>query len=531
MLEDALRRLRVLIFTRALVITLLLGSFYIFQIRYGKLLYPSIFPYFIAALYLLTIIYSVTLRWIKTVSLFTIFAYTQIVIDIISEVVLIYLTGGIQSWFSFTFLLSVISASIVLNRRAGYYTASLSGILYGFLMVLQFYRLLGSPPEAIFATKDYLYNVFANILSFYLVAFLSGYLSQRLEIVTQTLKERDIDLNDLRALSKDIIESMSSGVFTTDLDGRIVTFNSAAQEITGRFYFDVIGKTPQDIFPFLNGINIEEKRIEGEIQRKDETVYVGMRFSNLKNSAGLPIGFIGVFQDLTELKAIEMEMEKKKKWAFIGNLSALIAHEIRNPLASLKASIEMLRERKVSEQHADQLIKIALSEMERLNSIVTDFLLYARPQPLSKASFNLHQSLRDVVTLLRNSEKVMGNVEISENLPGELFITGDFKQLQQVFWNLGINALEAVSGRGEIIVSTKKKNNAVEVTFKDTGIGISKKDIDEIFYPFFTTKENGTGLGLSIARKIIEEHGGKITAESRGRGTGTAFKVVLPTEE
>lgn len=532
MFEDAVRRLRVLIFARALVITLLLGSFYVFQIGYVKLPSPTIFSYFIVALYFLTIIYAVTLRWIKTLFLFTIFAYIQIVIDVITEVILVYLTGGIESWLSFTFLLSIISASVVLNRRASYYTAGLSSVFYGLLIEFQFYYQLPAFTGDIFTAKDYLYNVFAHIVAFYLVAFLSGHLSERLHTVTQTLQRKNAYIDNLRALSRDIIESMPSGIFTTDLNWGIVTFNSSAQRITGNTYTDAIGKTPQDIFPFLKNIEIKEplERVEGEIQNRGKTIPIGIRFSALKNSSGMLIGMMGIFQDLTKLKAMEAEIQKKEKLAFIGELSALIAHELRNPLASLKASVEMLRERKVSEQHADRLMKIAISEMDRLNGIVTDFLLYAKPQQLSKNSFDLHQSLRNVITLLHSLKIDKEIVKISENFTGKLFIIGDSKQLQQVFWNLGINAVNAISNEGDIIVSTEKKDDTVEVVFRDTGVGISEKNIDKIFFPFFTTKEKGTGLGLAIAQKITEGHGGKITVRSQGIGAGTTFKVILPTD-
>ncbi len=532
MFEDATRRLRALIFTRVLLVTLLLGSFYILQIEYVTFLSPTAFSYLIAGLYFLTIVYAVTLRWIKTTFLFAVFAYVQIFIDVIAETFLIYLTGGIESWFPFIFLLSIISASIVLNRRASYYAASLSSILYGVIINLQLYNLLPGLTGSIFAAKDYLYNIFAHILSFYLVAFLSGYLSERLHDVTQTLYKRDSDLDNLRALSRDIVESMPSGVFTSDLNGGIITFNDSAQRITGRTSTEVIGKTPENIFPFLKDVNIREsrKRTEGEIQSKGRIIHIGIRFSTLKNSAGAPTGIIGIFQDLTEFKAMEAEIEKKKKWAFIGELSALIAHELRTPLASLKSSVEMLRERKVSGQQADHLMDIAISEMDRLNGIVTDFLLYAKPRQLVKSSFDLHQSLGNVITLLRSSKTEKENVKISKDLKGKLFITGDSKQLQQVFWNLGVNAVEAVSGSGEVVISTEKKNNTLEIRFTDTGIGIGRENIDKIFYPFFTTKDKGTGLGLAIAQRITEEHRGKITVESRGAGTGTTFKVILPVD-
>lgn len=527
MLEDAIRRLRVLIFTRALVVTLLLGSFYVFQVEGLKLLSLSIFSYFIVSLYALTIIYAASLRFINKLSSFTVLASIQIFIDVITEAILVYLTGGIESWFAFTFLLTIISASVVLNRQVSFYAASLSSILYGVIMEFQFYGILPTYTGNIFNARDYLYNIFIYITAFYLVAILSGYLAERLRVVTQTLKKRDEYIDNLKTLSKDIVESMPSGVFTTDLNWRIVTFNVSAQKITGRTIAEVIGKTPQYIFPFLENTHDPFDRIEGKIQRQDKTIHIGIRFSRLENSEGMPIGMIGVFQDLTKVKTMEKEMQKKEKWAVVGELSALIAHELRNPLASLKASVEMLRDKKTSEQHGEQLMKIALSEMDRLNGIVTDFLIYAKPQQPRKDSIDLHQSLRDLVTMLRSSITNKKDVKISGDFDGELLMTVDSRQLQQVFWNLGINAIDAISDSGEIFISTGRKDNAVEVIFRDTGKGINAKDIDKIFYPFFTTKEEGTGLGLAIAQRITEEHGGKIKVESQGPGTGTTFRIIL----
>ncbi|GBE05253.1 sensor protein ZraS [bacterium BMS3Abin10] len=528
MFEDALKRLKVLIFARAVVVSFFLGSYYIFRIGDVMFLSPAVFSSFIVSLYALTIIYAVLLRRVKTQARLTVFAYIQIVIDIFTETVLVSLTGGIASWFSFTYLLSIIAASIVLSRRASYYTASLSSVLYGLIIEFQFYYRPASVAEGGFSETAYIYNVFAHMVAFFLVAFLSGHLSERLHIVTEALQRKEMFIDDLRALSKDIVESMPSGVFTTNLDWGIVTFNTAAQKITGLGLADAIGKKPHDIFPFLKNIEEPFHRVEGEITGRGQTLYIGIRFSNLRDSEGKRIGMLGIFQDLTQLKAMETEMRKKEKWAFIGELSALIAHELRNPLASLKASVEMLLEKKVSNQHADQLMKIALSEMDRLNGIVTDFLLYAKPQQMRKDFFDLNRSLKDLAMLLCGSESVNKNIKISEDLQGELFMTGDSKQLQQVFWNLGTNAIDAVSEGGELIISTEKKDGSIEVVFADTGKGISKDDMDNIFYPFFTTKEGGTGLGLAIAQRITEAHGGKIKVEPNGAGAGTTFRVVLP---
>jgi two-component system sensor histidine kinase PilS (NtrC family) len=530
MLDDALRRLRILILARALVVTLLFGSFYFFRIGDFEFPSQSVFSYFIAAMYLLTLVYAVVLRWIKSFNAFSSFAIVQIIIDVFAEIFFIFLTGGVESWFSFTMLLSIISASIILSRRVSYATASICSILYGLLIEFQFYYqfpVLHSGTS--FSPQYYLYNVFTHIMAFYIVAFLSGNLAERLHIAIRTLQQKETYIDHLKAISKDIIESMPSGIFTTDLDWKIGTYNLSAQKITGISGDKAIGKTPKEIFPFLKEEETPLKRVEGQIQNGEETIFIGIRLSSLKNSEGTPIGIIGIFQDLTDIKSMEAEIQKKQKWAFIGELSALIAHELRNPLASLKASVEMLREKKVSEQYADQLMQIAVTEMDRLNGIITDFLIYAKPQQPQKDSIDVHQSLRDLIALLRSSIHERNDITISEIFQGKLFLTGDAKQLQQVFWNLGINAIEAVPGKGTVTISTVKNDKVVEIIFRDTGAGIRENDMERIFYPFYTTKEKGTGLGLSISQRIVEEHGGKIRVESQGSGRGTVFTVILPT--
>lgn len=528
MLRELVKRIYALIYIRLIVVTLLLGSFYLFKIGYDKLSHPAYFSLLIASLYFLSIVYAIMLRIIKRAPQFVLFVYVQIVIDIIAETVLIYMTGGIESMFSFMFPLSIISAAIVLNRRACYIIATLGSICYGLLVDLQFYRVLEIPTGLVFTEKDYFYNIFANISAFYLIAFLSGYLSDKLHSATKSLEERDSVLSDLKAFSKYVIESMPSGVFTTDLNRRIITFNTSAQVITKLHSTEVVGKKPEEIFPFLHNFVESADRIEGEIGRNGSTVPVGMRLSKLMDGSGNSIGLIGVFQDLSELKEMEAEVKRKEKWAFIGELSASIAHELRNPLASLKGSVEMLRENQVSREHADRLMNIALSEMDRLNGIITDFLLYARPQELQKEPFDVHLSLREIITLIQVQESNGKQATISAALEGSVIIVGDPKQLRQVYWNLCLNAVDAVDSNGTIMIYTEQNPNSVSVIFRDSGAGISKSDIEKIFYPFFTTKDSGTGLGLSTAQKIVEEHGGKIIVHSEGEGKGTTVRVTLP---
>ena len=519
-----IRKIKALIVFRAVFVTLLLGSFFLFK-GYEKLPHVHALFYLIISLYALTIIYSLLLGKIRNLGAF---AYTQVLLDIIFEIMLIYITGGIESWFSFTLILTIISSGIILNKRAGYIAATCSSILYGVLINLQFYGLLPLTGAEITEEKDYLYNIFVHIISFYLVAYLSGYLSSRLEKTVKKLEEKDIDLRHLEFFNREVVESLPSGLFTTDTVGNVLIFNRAAEKITGIKSSSVIGHRIDKVLPFFK-FPFTVGRREDTITVNGAVKVIGLGISTLKgiDKDESTSGFIGIFQDLTQLKKLEAEMKNKEKWAAIGELSSNIAHEIRNPLASLKGSIEMLKEDMVGEGYKKKLMEIALKEMERLNRIITDFLTYSRPTPPEFKRFELHGMLDETIELLKNVEQNKGGVSIRKNYSGTLEVNADTQKMRQVFWNFGINAIEAMPEGGELIISTRNTDRVVEITFKDFGAGIDGKDIERIFYPFFTTKEQGTGLGLSIAYRIIEEHKGSINVSS-SPGVGTIFEIILP---
>ncbi len=525
MSEDAAtlrKKIKALIVFRVVFVTLLLGSSFLFK-GYEKLPHIHALSYLIISLYTLTIIYSLLLGKIR--NLFA-FAYTQLLLDVIFEIMLIYITGGIESWFSFTLILTIISSGIILNKRAGYITATCSSVLYGVLINLQFYMLLPMISEGITEEKDYLYNIFVHIISFYLVAYLSGYLSSRLEKTVKKLEEKDIDLRHLEFFNREVVESLPSGLFTTDTAGSVLIFNRAAEKITGINSSSVIGHRIDKVLPFFK-FPFTVGRREDTITVNGAVKMIGLNISMLKGIDENIRGYIGIFQDLTQLKKLEAEMKNKEKWAAIGELSSNIAHEIRNPLASLRGSIEMLKEDTVGEGYKKKLMDIALKEMERLNRIITDFLTYSRPTSPEFKSFELHGMLDETIELLKNVEQNKGSVSIRKNYSGLLEVNADPQKMQQVFWNLGINAIEAMPDGGELIISTRNTDKVVGISFKDFGVGVDGKDIERIFYPFFTTKEQGTGLGLSIAYRIIEEHKGSINVSS-SPGVGTIFEIILP---
>ncbi|MDP2157665.1 MAG: ATP-binding protein, partial [Nitrospirota bacterium] len=381
--------------------------------------------------------------------------------------------------------------------------------------------------EGTILEKQFLYNIFIHTISLYVTAYLAGYLSSRLEETVVKLAEKDTHLRDLEIFNMKVIESLPSGLVTTDVEGKVLIFNRAAEKITGRTKNEIIGRTIEHALPFLK-MPIREGRQEEVLSRPDqEKKIIGINISILRDISGRETGFIGIFQDLTTVKALEEEMKNKEKWAAIGELSANIAHEIRNPLASLRGSIEMLREGKIPEKHRDKLMGIAINETERLNTIVTDFLTYSRPRPLDIQKVDLNALLSDTLELLRNRAQDMGNIIIRQEGEGALLVSLDPLKIRQVFWNLGINALEAMEKGGELTVSTKETQDKISIIFSDTGPGMPKDDIGKIFYPFHTTKERGTGLGLSIAQRIVEEHQGRIEVASNP-GSGTTFEIILP---
>jgi len=520
-----MQRIRALIFFRALFITLLLGSAFLFRIDQFYS-YPRTISSFIIVLYILTIIYSVAAGRVRNAYLF---AYTQMIIDVSAEIILIYITGGIDSWFSFVLLLTILSSSIVIGKKAGYIIASFSSILYGVLLDLQFYKLLPLPYDSFTAEKGFFYNIFIHILSFYVVAYLGGYLSHRLEKTEKRLEEQDMQLKDLELFNTKIIESLPSGLFTTDLSGIIMIFNRAAEKITGQERRNVIGGSIETVLPFIAFPFLEGRRDEvvetGTMGRK----IIGITISVLGDASGNKTGYVGVFQDLTQLKKLETEIKQKEKWAAIGELSSNIAHEIRNPLASMKGSIEMLRDDKIPLKHKERLMDIALKEMERLDNIVTDFLMYSRPKPLELQEVDLHRILDETVALLGNIGPERSNISIVRDFSGQLKAQVDQQKMRQVFWNLGKNAMEAMPEGGMLTVRTRVTPGTIEVSFEDTGTGIRPEEIESVFFPFFTTKDTGTGLGLSIAYRIIEEHHGTLTASSIP-GEKTAFTIILGRE-
>jgi len=518
------KKIHALIVIRVIFVTLLLGSSFLF--RQKAIIFVHTLSYLIVILYIVTILYALLLVRIKNL---VTFAYTQLMLDVVFATVLIYITGGIDSLFSFTLILAVISSSIVLHKKAGYITATVSSLLYGLLINFQFHGLLPLTPGDVSEGRSYFYNIFVHILSLYLTAYLSGYLSSRLEKTEEKLEKKDVDLRDLEFFNRAVVEGLPSGLFTTDTAGNVLIFNRAAGSITGVHKNSIIGERIDSVLPYFT-FPFSEGRKEQIITVGGVQKIIGVGITTLYGVDEQPRGFIGIFQDLTQLKRLEAEMKQREKMATIGELSSNIAHEIRNPLASLKSSIEMLKEDSVTENYKMKLMDIALNEMERLDRIIKDFLTYSRPTPPEFKTFDIHGLLDDIIEILKNAEQNKGRVHIAKNYHGTVEVSADPQKMRQVFWNLGLNAVEAMPEGGALIIATEDRDEHIGITFKDFGQGIQEEYIEKIFFPFFTTKEQGTGLGLAIAYRIIEEHNGRIQVESSPDG-GTTFNILLPKDD
>jgi len=556
LVDNLFSKIQWLMFFRAVVVTLLLGATVVFQIRESQvLLYGSpLYLYFLIGFtYALTLIYAFLLQRIKRLKAF---AYGQILGDVFFVTLLIYFTGGIESIFSWVYLFSIFSASTILYRRGGLMVASASSILYGMLLVLQFYQVIlpsGSriPSPQAFQSSFVFYLVAMNMVAFYLVAVLSAYLSEQVRQKDEELKKRLVDYDELERLYKHIVQNVTSGLITIDEAGRVTSINRTAEEITTYKLEEVYREEIGTLFPGLlewcrsNGWSpvqgwgkLRFSRCETKFQKRDGTMMtLGFSSSPLKDSRNREIGSILIFQDLTALREMEEDLKRADRLAAIGALAAGMAHEVRNPLASISGSIEILKEEIGNSPRHQQLMDIILREVGHLNSLIADFLLFAKPTvPGRKERISLNEMVEDILKVFANSPDCHPEIRLVTKFNDELSMGGDPQPIKQVFWNLFINAAQAMPRGGELRVELRRLSspspllgepNCGEITVSDTGCGIGEKEIDKIFDPFFSTKEKGTGLGLSIVHSIVESYGGRVTVRSQV-DRGTTFTIILP---
>ncbi len=526
---------------RVVLVTLLLGLSLAFEVTKGERV--ETFYALIIFTYAVTILYAFLFRRLTAPQVLVQFAWAQIAVDFLLETVLIARTGGIESPFAVLYVISVTVASLVPRRRVGLLTASLCIILFGIMTNVQLYGLAeawGWLPRTGLSAAETLHAFGVYGLAFLVVGFLSGALADQLRLADQSIREKEQGISRLQAFHENIVHSISSGVFTTDKGGRITSFNPAAQEATGYGFEQVQGRPWREVFAWHSRQQDEDvsdnMRFEVECKRSDgNRLVLGMTLSPLQEQ-GEKTGLVGVFKDLTQIRDLEEEMRRKEWLASLGEMSAGMAHEIRNPLGALAGAMQMLRKDLEADETSQRLIEIAVREATRLDAIITEFLQYARPPALNLAEYDLNEVLAETLDLVQHEARSRTNITIAATpCTGALPAQVDQNQMKQVFWNLAVNAFDAMPKGGQLTIATGcrkvdiagRKAEVVEISFQDTGEGIPKKNLDKIFLPFFTTKKRGSGLGLAAVHRIVDLHGGWIKVESRD-GQGTRFGVCLP---
>ena len=564
--EELLGKIKWLMVLRLLFATFLLVATVVVQAR----AYPSFSNTSLASLYILTgVIYFLTLCYallLDRIKKYILFAYVQLVFDVLFVTALIYVTGGIESIFSFMYILTIINAAIMLYRRGGLLIASASSIGYGSLLDLQYFGIIHpyytrASELMTYTIGYYFYTLLMNIAAFYLVAFLSSYLAEELRRSSVKLKAKQYDLDQLELLNRNIVQSINTGLITLNNQLEISYINPAVEQISGFGYRDLEGIHIGDIFPKIapylsisdrGGDNDDmpqpQKGIDVDFDRRDGTrLHLGFSQSILKDPGGDEIGLILILQDLTEFRQMQEQVRRMDRLAVAGELAAGIAHEIKNPLASLSGSIQMLRDEVDFGPMQQRLMDITMREAERLNALVNEFLLFSRPEKAVDRSVEVNEVIEDTLEMLKNSPELSRPIRIEKTLSKNLWVLIDSQRLQQVIWNLVLNAVQEMKNSGRLSVATAirtkrgsgdaprdyardRQEKLAEISISDTGPGILPENQGKVFDPFFTTKDQGTGLGLTIVHRIVENYDGKIFLDSDGR-SGTTFTLHFPLAE
>lgn len=460
--------------------------------------------------------------------------------DVLLVTWLVWITGAVHSPYTALYIVVISAASWFIGARGALITSIGSAAAFNACALLLLYGVApGSSLRAEESLRAVIQTMGLADVSFLVVGLLAAKLAERQLHSDVQLAAATRSLADLRALHERIVESIRSGLITTDLEGQIYIFNAAAEEITGYTANEVSGKNASMFFGDITRQTTVsmEAAASGKVSPRFEVdsltqsgfmLHLGFSIAPLFLESGEKSGFVITFQDLTDVRVMEETARRQDRLAAVGRLAASIAHEIRNPLAAMRGSIQMLRtELKEDSDHA-QLMEIILRESDRLNKIVTDYLNYARPRPAAMEKVDVCELIRETLKLLRNSPELSDGHSLSEDLPAEsLIVKGDAEQLKQVCWNVARNALQSMPHGGNFNVSANPTDaDRVVIRFQDSGCGMSPEQVERLFEPF-TSTTGGTGLGMSIVYQIIRDHSGTINVRSR-EGKGTTISVELP---
>ena len=373
--------------------------------------------------------------------------------------------------------------------------------------------------------------MFLHVGAFFLTALLSGALAERLRHSEEAREKREIDYEELARLNQSMLTNINSGLMVINAAGRIRSFNSAASKITGYSLEEVYNRPIEAILPEFGPFDSEgmvdiERGETNYFKNEKEILTLGYSVSRVVDNNNESLGLLITFQDLTEYKALEDQLKRADRLAAVGRLASGLAHEIRNPLASISGSVQLLLEDEKVNEEDRHLMNIVIKEADRLSVLLSDFLNFARPSALQLELIDI-ASLVDELIALVNASGQFQDVVIEKNYSGSILMNIDPQKMYQVLWDLIINAGEAARPEGKIRIDINAAQG--EIVIEDTGAGVADEDRDRLFEPFYTTKDKGTGLGLANVYANVEAHQGRIYVEPGSLG-GARFIIELPEQ-
>ena len=466
-------------------------------------------------------------------------AWLTCFLDVVLVTAVVTATGGPRSIFTGLYVLTVTASCVLLPRAGALAVAATGSLLYTGVVfartVFPLTMLFEAPEET---TALEVLTMFLNSGTFLVVGIIASGLAEHFRTTRAELATERQNLEDLRTFQDVILRSVGTGLVVLDTDHHVTALNQAAERITGRPAGRAIGDSATALFGEDLGLSDVEANLGSEgalpprhemsLRRPNGTVVpVRVAFSALRGGDGRQLGLIAVCEDLSRLREMEARMRQADRLAAVGRMAANIAHEIRNPLASLTGAIEALTARGGTDEERERLGQIVAGESERLNRIIKDFLAYARPAPLQVTTIDVVDVLDNVLVLLEH-RTLPSDLKIVREFPPSLLWRLDPHQLRQAVWNLCLNAVEAMPVGGELRVGFERRGTTLVVTVTDTGSGIAPDDLPHVFEPFYSTKPEGSGLGLALVHRIVREHGGDVDVRSRP-AFGTAFTLTFPT--
>jgi len=463
--------------------------------------------------------------------------YSHLACDFFVASFIVFSTGVSDNPFFLLYIFIITYSSLFLNFSGILIVTALSCACIVSINFIYFF-IFSTSQSSLDALKTFIFSVEINVLGYSLVGLLTGFLSDRLKKTRIQMAQQSNRIQDLKDYNEYILSSLRSGLITTDTNCDIVKANDMGIAILNLENSRILGRNALNLFQVssekqqkFHAESPEKRtlRIEEWIRFSDSPAkYVGASVSPLIKRGSVVMGYIFTFQDLTEIKKLQDEITIQKKMAAIGNFSAALAHEIRNPLASMMGSIQVLKNQATLNDSQHHLMDIVLRESHRLERIVSNFLEFAGSSQFKPRNIELLKLVEETVMLFQNSVdfKNSHRVHLSTDIPAMPFY-GDPDQVKQVLWNLCSNAIKAMPTGGSLSIHCARDDTCFIIAFSDEGKGMDGQEIQNLFEPFYSQFTGGVGLGMAIVYRIVSDHGGNIDVQSRP-GSGTVIRIFLP---